>query len=153
VNQEEAFIEDIAEHPDDDAPRLVFADWLEDHGDSSRAEFIRVQCRLARLDEDAPEREELERREKELLKENEIRWLGAKRFKRWQFRRGMLEYVVLSAQDFPRKAARLFRAYPIRHIKFHSCVAVGEGSLVHVVSDCPQLARISRLDVRRDELR
>ena len=28
---------------DEDAPRLVFADWLEEHGDSDRAEFIRVQ--------------------------------------------------------------------------------------------------------------
>lgn len=45
----EAFLADIIEHPDDDAPRLIYADWLEDHGDASRAEFIRVQCELARL--------------------------------------------------------------------------------------------------------
>jgi uncharacterized protein (TIGR02996 family) len=40
----------IAERPWDDAPRLVFSDWLEEHGDEpaqARAAFIRLQCRLA----------------------------------------------------------------------------------------------------------
>lgn len=41
-----AFLADILEHPDDDTPRLVYADWLEDHGEPQRAEFIRVQCEL-----------------------------------------------------------------------------------------------------------
>lgn len=38
------FIADICEHPEDDSIRLIYADWLEDHGDPERAEFIRVQC-------------------------------------------------------------------------------------------------------------
>lgn len=49
----EAFLADIAEHPDDDAPRLIYADWLDDHGGDegrARAEFIRAQCELYRLD-------------------------------------------------------------------------------------------------------
>jgi uncharacterized protein (TIGR02996 family) len=40
----------ILASPDDDAPRLVWADWLEENGDSDRAEFVRLQCELARLD-------------------------------------------------------------------------------------------------------
>jgi uncharacterized protein (TIGR02996 family) len=28
----------------DDTPRLIYADWLEDHGQPELAEFIRVQC-------------------------------------------------------------------------------------------------------------
>ncbi len=43
------FLEAIAAAPDDDLPRLVFADWLEEGGEHRRAEFIRVQCELARL--------------------------------------------------------------------------------------------------------
>jgi uncharacterized protein (TIGR02996 family) len=31
---------------EDDAPRLVYADWLEEHGDPDRAAFIRNQCAL-----------------------------------------------------------------------------------------------------------
>lgn len=38
-----AFMKDIRENPGDDAPRLVYADWLEDNGDPEYAEFIRDQ--------------------------------------------------------------------------------------------------------------
>ncbi len=31
---------------EDDLPRLVYADWLDEHGDPARAAFIRVQCAL-----------------------------------------------------------------------------------------------------------
>jgi uncharacterized protein (TIGR02996 family) len=33
--------------PADDAPRLVIADWLDEHGCGERAAFIRAQCRYA----------------------------------------------------------------------------------------------------------
>src|SRR5687768_16114221 len=47
------FLADIVAHPDEDAPRLIYADWLDEHGGrggAARAEFIRVQCELARLE-------------------------------------------------------------------------------------------------------
>jgi uncharacterized protein (TIGR02996 family) len=49
VNDHDRFIRAIVENPFDDAPRLIFADWLEEHGDAARAEFIRVQCEVARM--------------------------------------------------------------------------------------------------------
>lgn len=77
----QAFIDDIIAHPDDDTPRLIFADWLKDQGEwsesrvrlfvlrwpscdqlrllaadwfeqdgqSDRSEFIRLQCRYAKI--------------------------------------------------------------------------------------------------------
>src|SRR5262245_61268584 len=42
------FLRAIAESPDDDSLRLIFADWLEENGDAAFARFIRVQCELAR---------------------------------------------------------------------------------------------------------
>ena len=48
--EEQAFRRDIIENPEDDAIRLIFADWLEDQGDSY-ADLIRVQCQLAKMDE------------------------------------------------------------------------------------------------------
>jgi uncharacterized protein (TIGR02996 family) len=42
-------LRDVIAHPDDDGPRLAFADRLEETGaGDGRAEFIRVQCELAR---------------------------------------------------------------------------------------------------------
>jgi uncharacterized protein (TIGR02996 family) len=43
----DAFMAAICDAPADDGPRLVYADWLEERGDTGRAEFIRVQCELA----------------------------------------------------------------------------------------------------------
>ena len=45
---EDAFKAYIAAHPEDDAPRLVFADWLEERGDS-RGERLRLITRTRRL--------------------------------------------------------------------------------------------------------
>jgi uncharacterized protein (TIGR02996 family) len=42
----EALIAAVLADPDDDTPRLVFADWLDEHGEHERAEVIRVGCRL-----------------------------------------------------------------------------------------------------------
>ena len=33
VTHDEAFLQDIIQYPDDDLPRLVYSDWLEEHGD------------------------------------------------------------------------------------------------------------------------
>ena len=49
VTERDAFLAEIIAHPEDDTPRLIFADWLEEHGEEERAEFIRVQCAMARI--------------------------------------------------------------------------------------------------------
>lgn len=44
------FLREIIAHPEEDAPRLIYADWLEERGqpgDGERGEFIRIQCELA----------------------------------------------------------------------------------------------------------
>ena len=41
-----ALMQKIIANPADDLPRLVMADWLDDHGESMRANFIRVQCEI-----------------------------------------------------------------------------------------------------------
>jgi uncharacterized protein (TIGR02996 family) len=45
----EPFLEAIVNAPDDDFPRLIYADWLEEQHDHARAELIRLQCQLASL--------------------------------------------------------------------------------------------------------
>ena len=47
----------IIEHPDEDASRLIFADWLDEHDQPERAEFIRLQCQRARAPADHPDQE------------------------------------------------------------------------------------------------
>ena len=47
MTQYDAFLQAIIANLEDDAPRLIYADWLEEHGESERAEFVRLQCKLA----------------------------------------------------------------------------------------------------------
>jgi uncharacterized protein (TIGR02996 family) len=49
MTDREALLQTILDNPDDDLPRLIFADWLEETGEPSnvaRAEFIRLQCKI-----------------------------------------------------------------------------------------------------------
>jgi len=43
-----ALCQAVVKQPEDDLPRLMAADWLEEHGQAERAEFIRVQLELAK---------------------------------------------------------------------------------------------------------
>src|SRR4051812_10854275 len=67
--EHEAFLRAIFDAPDDDTPRLVYADFLQENGGPERAELIRVQCRLAALRQRGEEADgaELRARERELL--------------------------------------------------------------------------------------
>ena len=40
----EALLRAICENPQEDTPRLVYADWLDENDQPERAEFIRLQC-------------------------------------------------------------------------------------------------------------
>ncbi|VTR91942.1 Repeat-companion domain TIGR02996 OS=Singulisphaera acidiphila (strain ATCC BAA-1392 / DSM 18658 / VKM B-2454 / MOB10) GN=Sinac_4455 PE=4 SV=1 [Gemmata massiliana] len=46
MNEREALLRAICDNADDDTPRLVFADGLQENGDEARAEFIRVSCAM-----------------------------------------------------------------------------------------------------------
>lgn len=70
---EKAFWDEIIAYPDDDGPRLVYADWLEERGDP-RGEFIRVQCARARCPSWHRDSLLLGWREKELLYRHGHHW-------------------------------------------------------------------------------
>ena len=48
MTDHDALVRAVCQHPDDDTPRLVFADYLDDHGEHDRAAFVRAQVELAR---------------------------------------------------------------------------------------------------------
>ena len=75
-DDEQAFLAEILAAPDDDTPRLIWADWLEEQGDP-RAEFIRVQCAAARLPAWDVRRRELELRAWQLWRVHHPQWLAA----------------------------------------------------------------------------
>jgi uncharacterized protein (TIGR02996 family) len=122
----EALLQAILAAPKDDAPRLVYADWLEEHGDAERAEFIRGQCRLAGMKPWAEGSTELDVRCRELARRHPD-WLGwlapfterGAQFFGWEpspFHRGFPARLTLRPNELVTHHDRLFAAAPIRGV-------------------------------------
>ena len=114
---DDGFFHTFQQDPADDAPRLVYADWLDERGDdpsAARAELIRVQVELARLPPHGPRAAELAERQDELLEWGERLWLGewADVLAGWTFRRGLVEAIRVDSSVFLDRAADLFAAFP-----------------------------------------
>src|SRR5262249_44056381 len=95
MRDDAALLDAIRAMPFDDLSRLIYADWLEEYGQLPRAEFIRVQVELARTTDDAGRREELRRRELDLIIAHKEQWFGACR-RQWRYyevRRGFLHEI------------------------------------------------------------
>jgi uncharacterized protein (TIGR02996 family) len=152
MTHEEAFLQDILENREDDTPRRVFADWLLDQGDevnAARGEFIHLQCELAKVPlpaRPAP----LVRRERELLEAHGREW--GSRFGRlgctcWEYRRGFVEGVGISAHILLSQAAALFRAAPIRELKLYNSSGWWRN-----LAGCVHLGRVQSLDLEKNDL-
>jgi uncharacterized protein (TIGR02996 family) len=147
---EEGFLNDIVERPDDDVPRLVYADWLDEHGESARAELIRAQVEEARLPEGEGRAADLRVRAEELLAEHERVWLGewADALVRWTFRRGFLESAEIEPGPFLEHGEELLARHPVRKVRFVSADGDGAGAdAVPPLVACPHLARVRALDL------
>jgi uncharacterized protein (TIGR02996 family) len=55
LREEEAFVRPVLATPDDDAPRLMYADWLEEL-DDPRGDYLRLLAQLEEPPAKAPER-------------------------------------------------------------------------------------------------
>jgi uncharacterized protein (TIGR02996 family) len=120
ADQRAPFLAAIVARPDDDLLRLIFADWLDEHGDADRAAFIRLQCAEWRGDSDAGARaaklERAHRRE----------WLAElPEVYHAEFRRGFAEHLVVDAATFVNAGANLRRRTPVR-----SVALVGAGHML-----------------------
>ncbi len=118
MTDEEAFLRAIQATPDDDTLRLVFADWLQETGDSARAEFIRLQHRVELLPP-GPERSAIEDHTDELLALHEMDWLGpVGQLHSWEWRRGFVERVSGGPRPTLEAARGLFERNPVRVVGF-----------------------------------
>ena len=112
MSDEPALLAAILAHPDEDTPRLMYADWLDEHGQPERAEFIRIQC-------DATADEAAADRAAELEGRNRAKWLaGLPAFgeAQWEFRRGFPEFLRVSGEVFLERFAAFARVPWLRSL-------------------------------------
>jgi uncharacterized protein (TIGR02996 family) len=145
MSTRESLLAGIRDDPDDDTLRSIYADWLEDNGDPDRAEFIRVQLRLAALPAWNPARFDLEEREQDLLAEHRAAWMA--HLPKWarqlelRFRRGLLDEAQPTTSAYLRYGERLARLLPLRKVSLQGYVDRPEE-----VARLPATARLSELD-------
>jgi uncharacterized protein (TIGR02996 family) len=147
-----SFLRAIRASPDDDTLRLVFADWLDEHGEPALAEFVRVQVELEPIRDqlDNPRVGELQHRESVLLELHGSDWLGSVRDIEAEypgfgpvFRRGLPELVCLSLDTFLKRGGELFAACPtVREVSLFD--VAGRGA---ELAACPYLAHVETLDI------
>jgi uncharacterized protein (TIGR02996 family) len=159
MKQEDAFLRAICDNPDDDTPRLVYADWLDEHGDEARrarAEFIRTQVELARMPlvDDSVEmggrRRCLRIREAQLLQRHKREWLRPFRGTsgllrgpnvRAQFRRGLIERLCLPVARFLKEGKALTAHLPIRALELN----LARKNELAALAESPALKHVSEL--------
>jgi uncharacterized protein (TIGR02996 family) len=147
----DALLEAIRADPDDLERRIAYADWLQAHGDTSRAEFVRLQCEMALLPEDDPLQPELKLREQALLTEHGKLWQGYLPTRQglgdWKFIYGLPGGV--SAQDehvFLENAEAIFNAAPIQSLTLRRLYDI------HALANSPYLEQLRDLTVIGDPL-
>jgi uncharacterized protein (TIGR02996 family) len=91
MSEHDHFRQLLGNNPDDDLACLVYADWLEERGQSGMAEYLRLECRLRQLPADHVELLDLLCRRNELCQILPPSWLA-------QYRR----YTDIDFWDWPR---------------------------------------------------
>lgn len=134
TRDQEPFIRAILENPDDEAPLLIFGDWLEENGEFERAEHLRLRCELTRSVSERPAgdavgleqfRIEAERRLTELDRRYESSWLAELPRVDGLHWHAIEDGLVRSVNLYVRSAKQadaildvLFRTMPVRHLEF-----------------------------------
>ncbi len=146
---EQPFLDAVFDRYADDDPRLVYADFLDDSGEPERAELVRVQLALARLDADAPLRPELSDRQAELLARNRAAWTThlAGLVVSVDFRRGIPDSATVDAATFLARGAELFRRLRVRRLRL-----LDAAPFVSKLAGSPLLTNVRELDLCNGDL-
>lgn len=156
TEEEKALLRDVVDSPEDDAPLLRYADWLEQQG-SPQGEFIRVDCQLEHMAEDDPTRPPLDARWSELYEAHaeaivsplkKVRLmpvLAGQNYPALSLKRGVLGRVyVEKPRVFPKRMAELFALAPL----IDELILDFDGMpLVEIVA-CPEMAQVRSLEIR-----
>jgi uncharacterized protein (TIGR02996 family) len=156
----DALFSAILAEPDEDVPRLAYADWLDETGgapERARAEFVRAQVALARTPpvELVPWNGQvlrLQAREQVLLTAHRGCWLEPLLGRGGPldgggthagFRRGFAEVVWMPAAWFGPRSADLFARAPVRELRVTRATVE---ELVELV-ESPHFRRLAALDL------
>jgi uncharacterized protein (TIGR02996 family) len=145
--EQDELLQAVLDNPDDDAPRLAYADWCERQNDEptrARAEFIQAQILVNHLDEASdPFVPALLREQEQTLRSiHQAAWAAAVAplVDDYVFNRGFVELASLSARNFLDRSTQLFSLAPVRHLDLN-----GVREVAQELFASPQLLKIRSL--------
>lgn len=147
MNGESDLLAAVADHLDDDGPRLIYADWAEEHGDPERAEFIRLQIRLAGKDIFDREFAQLTSQSDDLIRLHGHRWKIPELKGRQEFRRGFVEFVWLRGDRLRIEADRIKNVPTVQSLRIS-----GADDHLDTLARLPYLPRIGSLDLSNNSV-
>jgi uncharacterized protein (TIGR02996 family) len=140
---------------DDDTPRLIYADWLDENGQSDRAAFIRAQVEAARAEPFSSEALEAESRADRLLEQHRRKWtrhLGESVIEEPGFHRGFIEHVSVELKPGSISSlGALFDFEPLRSLTIARAIDEEEQVDFLAVLELHQLRQIRQLKVHAPE--
>lgn len=157
----------IADQPEEDTPRLAYADYLDELGGEAniaRAEFIRIQVMLYRLTVETPEAKAARSRASELLERYRLKWGFPRKSTRRQdspctIRRGFVDEWVLALDQKQTEVKRFITyitRFPIRRLRIadqasylrRAVETLNPSALASVnLLDVPALQKIKHLEI------
>lgn len=150
MDDAEALIRAIRAHRDDNTPRLVYADWLDDQGNPTWAEFVRLQCWLSARPEAHPAWEANWQREQELTGVYGAAWtaaLGGFTSAPTEFDRGFpTDFYVHDIQEFTWAISELAGMTATDRLRIGR---LGDES-VDVLGRCEGMTAIAELETNAD---
>jgi uncharacterized protein (TIGR02996 family) len=135
MNERDLLLLAIAAQPDEDAPRLAFADYADEHNDPGHAAFIRAQVGLAGSNSDDPRRADWQAEQQRWLEEPQHRVFQRTERDRWLG--GITRYA-------PGGCWRFERGFPTELDLRQRGLGL-EGVLALI--ECPHLATVTKLDL------
>ena len=160
LDEREAFFRAIFADPGSDLPRLVFADWLDEHGESNWAELIRLQCQ-SHLPSEQPESvwQECLERERQLVG-SIPRFAALLGTEQPQTKRGFIDNPVLTCTVADLLDAENFRRMAIlEHPEWYGCTTLKiiEGLItglkpIQTILTSPVTQNVTTLDLSGKEV-
>ncbi len=129
MNDGDALRRAILDHPDEDTPRLIYADWLEENRDPERAAFIRAQIEYSRSEPHSSQARAARDRFVALAPKNLEKWARGIEdlVTDWQFERGFISNVTAEPVELVRNADALFDSEPVQGLRLFRPVLPADG--------------------------
>lgn len=155
----------ICAHPEEDLPRLAFADFLEEVGGQEnvfRAEYIRRAIRFARAEPWSQEWmkayqawKPFDQKVKRQTADCRLEWVQHLRGRviAFTWERGFVGHITVHSKRFVAEAEQFLNSDPIQSVRFVKLTAARGTVPVKQLFACPHLARLAKLSLDESELR